>query len=44
MNRHTMNAFVNGVTGRRADFAQLFMTHPPDGQRVARLLVAERAR
>lgn len=28
---------VNPLTGRRGEFARLFVTHPPTAQRVARL-------
>jgi heat shock protein HtpX len=34
----TGQCIVNPLTGRRARFARLFMTHPPTEQRVARLL------
>jgi len=34
----TSHYIVNPLTGTRANFAQLFMTHPPTGQRIARLL------
>jgi Zn-dependent protease with chaperone function len=34
----TSQCIVNPLTGRRANFARLFMTHPPTEQRAARLL------
>lgn len=34
----TSHYIINPLTGRRANFVQLFMTHPPTEDRVARLL------
>jgi Zn-dependent protease with chaperone function len=34
---------VNPLTGRKASFANLFMTHPPTEERIARLRSRERA-
>ena len=35
---HATAYIVNPLTGRQADFAKLFMTHPPMDERIARLL------
>lgn len=37
---HATAYIVNPLTGRQADFAKLFMTHPPMDERIARLLGA----
>jgi heat shock protein HtpX len=34
---HAQAFIVNPLTGRKVDFANLFMTHPPTADRVARL-------
>jgi len=35
---HATAYIVNPLTGRQANFAKLFMTHPPMEDRIARLL------
>jgi heat shock protein HtpX len=35
---HATAYIVNPLTGRQANFAKLFMTHPPMEERIARLL------
>jgi heat shock protein HtpX len=37
---HATAYIVNPLTGRQANFAKLFMTHPPMEERIARLLGA----